>query len=40
MTEMNRKPNVVLILTDQQSSIMMSCVGNKYVKTPGNRSGV
>ena len=29
-----KKPNIVLILTDQQSSTMMSCVGNKYLKTP------
>jgi arylsulfatase A-like enzyme len=27
-------PNIILILTDQQSANMMSCAGNKYVKTP------
>jgi len=28
------KPNIILILTDQQNATMMSCAGNKYVKTP------
>ncbi len=28
------KPNIVLIITDQQSASMMSCAGNKYVNTP------
>jgi len=30
-----RKPNILLILTDQQSATMMSCTGNKWLKTPG-----
>lgn len=29
-----RKPNIIFILTDQQSASMMSCAGNKYLKTP------
>jgi choline-sulfatase len=29
-----KRPNIIFILTDQQSANMMSCVGNKYVKTP------
>lgn len=28
------KPNVILIITDQQSHNMMSCAGNKYLCTP------
>jgi len=28
------KPNVVFIMTDQQSYNMMSCTGNKWLKTP------
>ena len=28
------KPNILLILTDQQSANMMSCTGNRYLKTP------
>ncbi len=28
------KKNILLILTDQQSATMMSCAGNKYLKTP------
>ena len=28
------KPNIILILTDQQSHTMMSCACNKYLKTP------
>jgi len=28
------KPNIFFILTDQQSANMMSCTGNKYLKTP------
>ena len=27
-------PNIIVIMTDQQSSTMMSCTGNKWVKTP------
>ena len=29
-----RKPNVLLIITDQQSATMLSCTGNKWLKTP------
>ncbi|MFX0100542.1 MAG: sulfatase [Candidatus Hodarchaeota archaeon] len=28
------KPNILIILTDQQSSTMMSCAGNSHVSTP------
>lgn len=28
------RPNIILIITDQQSQDMMSCAGNKYVNTP------
>jgi len=28
------KPNIIYIYTDQQSETMMSCAGNKYMKTP------
>lgn len=28
------KPNILVIITDQQQAAMMSCAGNKYVKTP------
>lgn len=30
----NVKPNIIYIYTDQQSETMMSCAGNKYLKTP------
>ncbi|MHC4181338.1 MAG: sulfatase-like hydrolase/transferase, partial [Planctomycetota bacterium] len=30
----NRRPNILLIITDQQHAGMMSCAGNKYLKTP------
>ncbi len=30
----NRPPNILLIITDQQHADMMSCAGNKYLKTP------
>lgn len=35
-TRKNNKeqPNVLLIMTDQQTSDAMSCAGNKYLKTP------
>jgi choline-sulfatase len=33
MSEKNR-PNIVLILTDQQSATMMHCAGNQYLRTP------
>jgi arylsulfatase A-like enzyme len=29
-----RKPNILFIMTDQQSASMMSCTGNKWLKTP------
>jgi arylsulfatase A-like enzyme len=29
-----KNPNIILIITDQQSANMMSCAGNKYVHTP------
>ncbi len=29
-----KRPNIIYICTDQQSETMMSCSGNKYVKTP------
>lgn len=28
------KPNIIFILTDQQSASMMSCAGNQWLKTP------
>jgi choline-sulfatase len=28
------RPNIVLIVTDQQSAAMMSCAGNPYLRTP------
>jgi choline-sulfatase len=30
----NKKPNIIYIYTDQQSASMMSCAGNKWIKTP------
>jgi len=33
-TAPGRKPNILLIMTDQQSATMMSCTGNKWLKTP------
>ncbi|MBC8374149.1 MAG: sulfatase-like hydrolase/transferase, partial [Planctomycetes bacterium] len=29
-----RKPNILFIMTDQQHAGMMSCTGNKWLKTP------
>jgi len=29
-----RRPNIIFIVTDQQSAHMMSCTGNKWLKTP------
>ena len=29
-----QRPNILLIITDQQHAEMMSCAGNKYLKTP------
>jgi len=31
----NPRPNLLLIITDQQHAGMMSCTGNPYLKTPG-----
>jgi len=28
------RPNIIVILTDQQNATMMSCAGNKYLRTP------
>jgi len=30
----SQKPNILLIITDQQTADAMSCAGNKYLKTP------
>lgn len=30
-----QKPNIILIITDQQTASAMSCAGNPYVDTPG-----
>ncbi len=32
--EKESKPNILVIMTDQQSATMLSCTGNKYLKTP------
>ena len=29
-----KRPNIVFIITDQQSATMMSCTGNRWLKTP------
>jgi len=34
VTKRNDKPNILFIMTDQQHSAMMSCAGNKWLKTP------
>ncbi len=31
---MKDKPNIVIIITDQQASTMMGCAGNQHVRTP------
>ena len=31
---MSGAPNILLVLTDQQSWTMMSCAGNRYLSTP------
>lgn len=31
---MKDRPNILLVLTDQQSATMMSCAGNEYLQTP------
>ena len=33
-TKMNKKPNIIFLLTDDQSTITMGCYGNDEVKTP------
>jgi choline-sulfatase len=30
----NQRPNIIYIFTDQQNASMMSCDGNKWLKTP------
>lgn len=32
--QVEKRPNIIYIYTDQQSETMMSCSGNKYLKTP------
>ncbi|MFO7725377.1 MAG: sulfatase-like hydrolase/transferase [Oceanipulchritudo sp.] len=32
--DLRRRPNILVITTDQQAAIAMSCAGNPYVKTP------
>ena len=32
--EEKERPNILFIMTDQQSATMMSCTGNSYLKTP------
>ena len=34
ISSLENKPNVVFIMTDQQSYNMMSCMGNKWLQTP------
>lgn len=34
LSEKAKKPNVLLIITDQQHAKMMSCAGNEWLKTP------
>ncbi len=29
-----QRPDIIYIITDQQSETMMSCAGNRYLKTP------
>ena len=29
-----QRPNILVIITDQQNASMMSCAGNPYLKTP------
>jgi arylsulfatase A-like enzyme len=33
-SETGRRPNILYIMTDQQHAAMLSCTGNKHVKTP------
>ena len=32
--ELSLKPNILLLMTDQQSATMMSCAGNAFLRTP------
>ncbi|MDP6545075.1 MAG: sulfatase-like hydrolase/transferase [Phycisphaerae bacterium] len=34
LSEKTKKPNILFIMTDQQHAGMMSCTGNKWLKTP------
>jgi arylsulfatase A-like enzyme len=34
VTKRNDRPNILFIMTDQQRAAMMSCAGNKWLKTP------
>lgn len=34
LTAKHKRPNIIYIYTDQQSAKMMSCAGNKWLKTP------
>lgn len=34
LKEATEKPNILLVITDQQTADAMSCAGNKYLKTP------
>lgn len=31
---MSKRPNILVIMTDQQNANMLSCTGNRYLKTP------
>ena len=31
----DKRPNIIFIVTDQQSAVMMSCAGNTWLNTPG-----
>ena len=33
-TKQEQRPNIIFICTDQQNETMMSCAGNKYLRTP------
>ena len=35
-SSLNKRPNILIILTDQQHAKMMSCIGNPYLQTPAN----
>lgn len=34
VAEGHQRPNIIVIVTDQQSATMMSCTGNRWLKTP------